>query len=211
MTLNYLLVSEGSDDRMLHKPIEWLLDQHCGVPYAGQWANPAALSDNSRKLEVRLRQVMHYFPCDLAFVHRDTDTFSYDVRAAEIMAAAVSSGYPTPIVCAIPVRMTEAWFLFDELAIRKAAGNPRSSEQLNLPSFAEVQRRADPKEILTEKLILASGLSGRKLKNFNIQLGEKKSLVSVYIDDYSPLRVQQSFAQLENDLILVLANNNWSK
>lgn len=209
MTLNYILVSEGSDDQMLHQPIEWLLALHCKVPFAGVWANPSALSDRSRRLDIRLAQVMQYFPCDLAFVHRDTDTETYQDRVNEILAGAAAAGYATPLVCAIPVRMSEAWFLFNESAIRRAAGNPASRVALNLPNHAAIQRRADPKVFMEEVLIRASELRGRKLKNFTNQLGDKKSLVASYIADYSHLRAHSSFAQMEADLLSILAANNW--
>lgn len=204
MTLNYLLVSEGASDRMLQRPIEWLLDKHCSTSYTGGWANPSALERKERELDIRLEQVHKFFPCDIAFVHRDTDTFTVADRTKEIVDAVQDSRYPTPLVCVIPVKMTEAWFLFDEFAIRKAAGKPNSRVQLDLPGCDAVQRRADPKKILDDVLITASELAGRRLKQFKAALGEKKSLVSNYINDYSPLRGHESFCSFEKELIMRL-------
>ena len=207
--MHYMLISEGKDDRMLLGPIDWLLGQHCSVEYSGDWANPAALEDSSRELSVRLSQVGRFYPCDLAFVHRDTDTFTYEDRHTEITAALVRSGYGVPVICAIPVRMTEAWFLFDAAAIRRAADKPRSVTQLNLPNHTEAQRRADPKRILEDALVVASELSGRKLDQFKKDIGRRKALVSNHIDDYSSLRAQSAFLKFESDLRRVLLENFW--
>ena len=40
------------------------------------------------------------------------------------VAEAFQAGQPPAWASVIPVRMREAWLLFDETAIRKAAGNP---------------------------------------------------------------------------------------
>ncbi|HZP66911.1 MAG TPA: hypothetical protein VFB32_11435 [Rudaea sp.] len=208
--MRYLLVAEGSDDRMLFGPIEWLLDVHCSVPYRGEWANPAVLENPSRDLPTRLAQVKRFFPCDLAFVHRDVDTFTYDDRASEINRAIASADYSVPVICTIPVRMTEAWFLFNEAAIKQAADRPSSRAQLRLPSHAEVQRRADPKDILTRALIEASDLSGRRLRQFSNDISRRKMLVSNLISDYSPLRAHQSFTKFEADLKQILQANSWA-
>lgn len=189
---------------MLFGPIEWLLTQHCRDGFGGEWANPGALQDRSRDLNVRFAQVAMAYQCDLAFVHRDTDTFSYSDRHTEISDALSLSGYSSPAVCVIPVRMTEAWFLFDEQAIRRAAGNLNSRARLNLPSHAEAQRRADPKSLLEEALVTASELSGRKLEQFRRDIGRRKRLVSTHINDYSELRAHESFRSLESELVAIL-------
>lgn len=209
MTLTYALVSEGSADRMLHAPIEWLLEQHCRVPYSGTWANPASLGDTSRAVRTRLAEVAKYYPCDLAFVHRDRDNSTVQHRIDEITQAALDSNYPTPIVCVIPVRMTEAWFLFDEAAIRRAAGNPHSRVPLHLPSHQVAQRRSDPKEIIEEALVVASELRGRKLAQFRTDISNRKALVATYIDNFDPLRRHQSFADFEADVLSTLRIKGW--
>lgn len=73
-----------------------------------------------------------------------------------------------PVICVIPVRMQEAWLLFDEVALRAAAGNPRDHQQLQLPDITKVEQLADPKEILHNLLREASGLTGRRLKQFSV-------------------------------------------
>jgi len=56
------------------------------------------------------------------------------------------------VVPAVPVRMTEAWLLFDEAAIRRAAGCPNGSMPLELPSLKTSEDIPDPKTILHEAL-----------------------------------------------------------
>ena len=199
--MRYLLISEGPDDQMLFGPIEWLLAQHCRDGFGGEWANPDALQDRSRNLNTRLTQVGQTYQCDMAFIHRDTDTFPFRSRANEIREAIAVSGYISPTVSVIPVRMTEAWFLFDESAIRKAASNVQSRALLNLPNHAESQRRADPKVLLENALVAASGLTGRKLEQFKRDIGRRKRLVSTHIQDYSELRNHESFRNFESELI----------
>ncbi|WP_331716400.1 hypothetical protein [Micromonospora chokoriensis] len=71
----------------------------------------------------------------------------------------------------IPVRMTEAWLLLDETAIRQVAGNPRGRMDLGLPKHHEVESVANPKQILSTCLLKAAGETGRRrdavAKRFN--------------------------------------------
>jgi hypothetical protein len=46
----------------------------------------------------------------------------------------------------IPIRMTEAWLLLDEEAIRDSAGRPSSSVSLGLPLPQRVETIPDPKQ-----------------------------------------------------------------
>jgi len=100
--------------------------------------------------------------------------------------------------------MTEAWFLFDQDAIRSAAGNPRGRNDLNLPTHAEAARRADPKEILEEALVAASESSGRRLAEFRRDLAARKKMVSEKIENFSPLMVHDSFRRFYDETGAVL-------
>ncbi|MEQ7416991.1 hypothetical protein ABQF04_15625 [Xanthomonas campestris pv. campestris] len=202
-------MSEGKSDRMLQQPIEWLLGKYCQGEYSGYWANPSSLEDNSRELSKRMYQVGKYYPSDIAFIHRDTDTFTIADRTCEINAGVVEANYLTPYICIIPQRMTEAWFLFDQDAIRRAADKPRSTARLNLPNANEAQRRADPKSLLERALIDASELSGRKLDQFKSDISRRKMLVSTLISDYAPLRAHPSFNSFERELSALIAAQGW--
>jgi predicted ATPase len=67
------------------------------------------------------------------FVHRDAERELLEKRVAEIhsvVSEAAQTKLVPPVVCVIPVRMQEAWFLFDESALRRAAGNPNGKQPL---------------------------------------------------------------------------------
>lgn len=107
----------------------------------------------------------------------------------------------------IPVRMLEAWLLFDEVAIRKAAGNPGGKCQLNLPNLRRLEEIADPKNELHSVLQQASELTGRRLKKFNVY--EKIFRVADLITDFSPLRQLSAFQALETDIQQAICQQKW--
>ena len=112
-----------------------------------------------------------------------------------------------PTVPVVPVRMTEAWLLFDENAIRWAASNPNGSDPLPIP-MREVEDLPDPKDVLHEALRVASGLSGRRRQKFNVR--DAVHRVGEYIDDFSPLRRLNAFQRLEEDLATALRQAGWT-
>jgi hypothetical protein len=91
--------------------------------------------------------------------------------------------------------MTEAWLLIDETAIKRAAGNRNYKENLSLPNINSLEANTQPKEILQEILRKASGLKGRRLKNFNAN--QATQLVAENIKDYSKLRSLAAFKEFE--------------
>jgi hypothetical protein len=99
--------------------------------------------------------------------------------------------------------MQEAWLLFDESAIRRAAGKPNGPQPLNLPRLRQLESVADPKEKLLRALRTASGLSGRRLGKFSANKHAHR--LAQLIDDYSPLRELSAFAALEADVEQCLA------
>ncbi|GAB4206555.1 MAG: hypothetical protein OHK0022_33710 [Roseiflexaceae bacterium] len=109
-------------------------------------------------------------------------------------------------VCVIPVRMHEAWLLFDEVAIRAAAGNPNGRQPFQLPRLAEVERMPDPKERLNQLLKTASGLHGRRLQNW-AQVPTWR--IADLIDDFAPLRALPAFQAFEEELRSVVTARGW--
>jgi len=108
----------------------------------------------------------------------------------------------------VPVRMTEAWFLFDEAKIRRAAGNPAGSSVLSLPPISRIEAMPDPKETLHDLLIQATELPQRRLKKFAHQKAAHR--LAELIEDYSPLRQLPAFSQLERELQTVIRTSKWS-
>src|SRR5262249_52058120 len=97
------------------------------------------------------------------------------------------------------VRMTEAWLLIDERAIRQAAGNPNGEAPLLLPKVASLERAPDPKKLLRDSLIRASEKTGRRLQQFERDLGERSQRVPELIPDVSSLRQLPAFQDFEKD------------
>ena len=64
---------------------------------------------------------MDLYPCQILFIHRDADKESWENRCTEIewaVQAARGAGSLPRHVRVVPVRMTEAWMLADERALR---------------------------------------------------------------------------------------------
>lgn len=104
---------------------------------------------------------------------------------------------PVPIV---PVRMTEAWLLLDEALIREVAGRPSGTESLGLPKPLQAESVADPKEVLRSALETASGLSGRRLKQFRRRFSENRRLIFERLDPEGPVRRLSAWRELEHAL-----------
>jgi hypothetical protein len=102
--------------------------------------------------------------------------------------------------------MTEAWLLFDEAALRHAAGNPNGRNPLNLPELSDIEQIPNPKEILFKVLREASGLTARRLKKFN--LPGARIRITELISDFSPLLALPAFQALERK-ILLLRQKGW--
>lgn len=199
--LSFTLVSEGSSDRALIPHLTWLLEQNgIQTPIDSEWADLRFLPEKPQGLIEKIKVSFELYPCQILFIHRDSDRESVDSRKNEIEnAVAEAFGENPPVfICVVPVRMQEAWLLFDESAIRRAAGNPRGNIRLNLPGLSSIERIANPKNLLHGLLKNASELHGRHLRRLNFS--HSASQVSQNIDDFSPLRRLSAFQLLENDI-----------
>ncbi len=209
-TISYALLSDGSSDRMLIPILDWLLHQHCPAhAVEAAWADLGRLPRPPKALPERIKKALDLYPCDLLFVHRDAEKESYETRYAQIIKALDGREIP-PAICVIPVRMQEAWLLFDEPAIRKAAGNPNARIPLVLPPLDTVESLPNPKQILFDLISVSSGSSGARLKKLKSNLYGAVHLVSQNIYDFSPLRNVQSFNRLENELQAVVQQQWWN-
>ncbi len=143
------------------------------------------------------------------FVHRDAEKETHQKRVVEITDAIsqVKSVQVPPFVCVIPVRMQEAWLLFDEAALRRAAGNPNGHQVLALPDVAQLEELPNPKNILHELLRQASGLSSRRVRKFSVN--ERVHRVAELIDDFTPLRSLPAFMILEAEIKQLIKAQSW--
>ncbi len=206
--LRFSLVTDGSSDVALLPILRWLLRQHLPEhALQGTWADirPFRL----HRLEDKIIQAISFYPCDLLFVHRDAEREAKERRFEEVWQALerAKPSVEVPVVCVVPVRMQEAWLLFDEAAIREAADNRNGRVPLPLPSLRRVEERPDPKEDLYDLLKIASELSGRRLKSFSESQHARR--VADYIEDYSPLRLLSAFGMLETHLVQMLQLHGW--
>ncbi len=94
--------------------------------------------------------------------------------------------------------MTEAWLLVDEIAIRWAAGNPRGTEPLNLPSLSRIEDLPDPKRVLFDALNAASGLNTRRRSKLPVH--QRAHRIPDYMRGYSCLTALSAFRALQRDI-----------
>ena len=209
--IRYTLLTDGSSDKALIPILSWLLYQHC-PEYAIQpeWADLGRLPRPPKKEDIpkRIIKSVELYPCDLLFVHRDAERISREKRTGEIRQALAKIAHP-PAACVVPVRMTEAWLLFDEMAIRKAAGNPNGNQPLELPVMNDIESLPDPKKMLHDLLRAASGHVRRRRLN-RLSVGKLAFRVTRLTSSFMPLRELAAFRNLEEELLEIIADRNWN-
>ena len=152
--LRHTLVCDGTSDANLIPIIDWTLREIGEVKVSqGVRAEFWRLREKPDGLVERLIRAVELFPCEVLFIHRDAERETLSKRSEEIREAvdvAAQKGVSLPAVAVIPVRMLEAWLLFDESAIRHAAGNPNGEAPLDLPQQSRVESCPDPKRCLSK-------------------------------------------------------------
>lgn len=203
----FTLLSDGSSDQVLSPILVWLLRrQNVARAIQPAWADLRWLRRPPVDLAGRIALTLELYPCDLLFVHRDAEGAPLAARRAEILQA-LSVERAAPAVCIVPVRMQEAWLLFDEPAIRHAAGNPSGTQPLAMPRMRDLEVLPDPKTLLHELLREASGLYGRRRRRFSVQTGARR--VVEFIEDFSPLLELSAFQALDCDLREIVQDHGW--
>lgn len=200
--LRYTLLADGSSDRCLLRHLNWLIARSTSkrdgsIALVPQFADARGAASPPKGLAARIEWSLVEAPCDLLFVHRDSEGEPESVRLDEIGAAVRELNLDVAHVAVVPVTMTEAWLLFDESAIRRAADNPAGTIALPLPSLKKTESADDPKTILRRALVDASEKTGRRLDQFKRDLSFRVHRVAEYIDDFTPLLQVPAFASLE--------------
>jgi Domain of unknown function (DUF4276) len=214
----YVLITDGRTDRVLKPIIDWLLNLYLdNGEWTVQriWANPDDIPKRPARPAERLSWDIHWairsYPCELLFIHRDAENQERQLRLNEIQqaveTATMSPSQTRPFVCVIPVRMTEAWLLIDEKAIRAAVGNRAGKAKLNMPSMKDLER-IHAKDRLHELLITAYEGNKRNREKFNST--EAVYFIPDYITDFAPLRQLSAFAALESDLQERITAQGWN-
>lgn len=194
-SVSLTLLADGPSDRMLLPLIEALMDQHCPFPFVSRFVD--WLPKEARTTADRIKAAVQFYPCDLLFVHRDAEGVEPIQREAEIRRSLEGLPGAPSLICVVPVRMTEAWLLTSEIAIRAAAGNPRGNAPLNLPPIARLES-VDAKEVLFQALELAKNLGSRRNRRFDPQAYRHR--VVELLDDFSQLKQLPSFRHLESQV-----------
>lgn len=197
---SFTLLADGSSDRVLVSILGWMLAQkHPDHLWTGIRAELDRLPLPPADLAGRIQATIEYFPGDVIFVHRDAERESHQTRLQEISESiartALGTGKWVPV---IPVRMTEAWLLISEKAIREASGNPYGRVNLNLPHLRDIERLPDPKQMLQELLLEAAEVTGRRRKKFHFP--ERRASIPDFIEDWSDLLKLTSASQLYQDI-----------
>lgn len=195
--LRCTLLTDGSSDMALMPILQWLLREQ-GIPANIVWADLRHLAKRPVGLSQKILAAIDLYPCDVLFIHRDAEAQPPEQRYNEIRTAIEKAQTSAPHVCVVPIRMQEAWFLLDELAIRKASGNPNGRMPIPLPPLEDIETLPNPKQVLYDAIKTASGCRGRRLKKLRPERLVRR--VSDFIENYTNLRVLSAFQQLEKDV-----------
>ncbi len=195
MTLRYALIGDGPSDDVLLYPIQWTIRQLRPSIIIGE---PTFVARRHRPPGDVIAEVRLIHDPQLIIVHRDAERGTADARRREIPDV-------DGVLPIIPVRMTEAWLLIDEQAIRTAVSRPRGSESLDLPRPSALERRPDPKADLEQALYRAAGSpSGRSKKRLEQQLPSLKRRVAEAVSSFAPLLELPAFQAWQRDLSAAL-------
>jgi hypothetical protein len=211
--LRFTLVADGPTDAVLLHPLKWLLiTSGIARPIECVWADLRQLPKPPMGFENKIAKAIDLYPCDLVFIHRDAEREPRTNRVNEISRAIRLASADLfnnrPYVCVIPVRMSEAWLLFDEMRIRRASGNPSGTAQLDIPPIQRIEELPDPKAILHDLLRKATELPARRLKKFSPEKACYR--LAELIDDFSPLRRLPAFLAVEQELSEIVQSAGWT-
>lgn len=200
--LRYTLIADGSSDKALLHIVKWSLDDlYPKLSNEGYLANFSNVKNPPRKSDVseQVRMAQELYPFDILLYHRDAENQAKDILEQRKREVFLPLGYTAkPIVCVIPIKMTETWLLINEDAIKKAAGNRNYRGHLQLPPVRNLEKETNPKKLLHTLLKESCGLNGRRLDKFNVHKAVHR--VAENIQDFSPLRSLSAFRKFEEDL-----------
>ena len=185
--LSYALLADGTSDRALLPIILWTLQD---LWPDGEIAAPDFFARHHKPIAERVNEICESYHPEIVFVHRDAEGQSYEDRVVEIPV----QDHVVPVV---PVRMTEAWLLIDEAALRKASGNPNGRVPLAMPHSSNLEG-IHAKSELHRLLKQASGYTGRRLRKLNVE-GAVHRLATL-IDDFAPLSRLAAFCRFRDQL-----------
>ena len=200
--MRFLLACEGPSDAGLVRHIERLIADAGEPEVDGEsWFRGGPLADKIRN-GLAVAEGM----ADLLFVHRDADSDGAQARFEEIANAMDVVADAPRWVGVVPVHMTEAWLILDEEAIRRAVGRPNGRIALDLPTPREAERRAHPKNILTNALLAASEATGRRRRNIQRDLGRLRQRLLTNLPIHGRLTQLNSWTRFRDDTLRALSD-----
>ncbi|MEU4160966.1 hypothetical protein [Actinoplanes sp. NPDC026670] len=199
-----IFIGEGSSDMPISEIVESLffdrgITLHLSKPDFGLLGKVA----KDVRSRILAGEKLNDGRVDLIVVHRDADNAGIEARRAEISNAAEAIESSPTILPVIPVRMTEAWLLLDEQAIRTVAGNPRGRADLELPKWHEVESHADPKNLLNECLLKAADVSGRRRERIAKRFNQNRRQLLERLDKDGPVTKLGSWKNLVHDIEII--------
>jgi len=184
------------------------LTGHYFLKITGIWPE-AGERTAGRALAERIAECAKAEPSHLLFVHRDADNAGREARVVEIQRAVTIAQrwVPTlPIVLpVIPVRTIETWLLTDEDAIRQVARNPNGRIPLGLPRVRDLERVVDPKAVVRDALLTASGRGARRRRSVDVD----PIRIAELTESFEALRRLTAFRAFEADVRRVIAEQGW--
>ncbi|HHQ4575230.1 TPA: hypothetical protein ACSPZW_001751 [Aeromonas hydrophila] len=201
MKINFILICEGSSDSSLVEHLESLLIECGATEVSGDCPDLSRLPNPPGKVvrdmvnaAIKLNPI-----ADIIFIHRDADNAGIEDRLNEIVEHTAHI-VDKKIIPIIPNRMTEAWLLLDEEKLKISAGNAGYNKDLHLPSPITVEKIANPKDFLFNKLREVSELTGRKLERFNKDIYKCRRYLIENLSTDSKVNQVPSYQNLKNKL-----------
>lgn len=198
---------EGPSDGPLADIIERLFSRHEVVVDITEVPHDLLPTGTGRSVTARLQATANMTATPFAgyLIHRDADKIGPAQRRTEIASSVESASLSTPHVPVIPIRMTEAWLLLDEQAIRQVAGNPKGRVALDLPSRRQVESHPDPKSCLSTALVAASESTGRRRRSIEKRFGEHRRQLLERLDIDGPVTTLSGWKTLLDDVATMAA------
>lgn len=201
MQVQFALLCEGTSDAALVAVLRRLLLE-AGADSAIGEAIPLT-GTIRRKFE---HLIAGGKPPQLVFVHRDSDTRDPEPRYDEIRHGAEEAGWSGPVVCVVPIQMTEAWLLTSADEIRSVAGRANGRAPLNLPNLSEIERTSDAKARLRHAYLTASETTGRRRRTAESSFSSRRTVLLDRLDINGGVSQLASFDRLRRDLATALAS-----
>jgi hypothetical protein len=203
MTFRGLYLADGTSDQPIARHLRTLFIG-CGVDVEIVQVPSDRIGHGP--VRDRIEVVLAEDPAfDIVLVHRDSESQDPAPRYREVVEGAAAAGFDGSVVAVVPVRMTEAWLLLNEGAIREVAGKPTGTVPLGLPTPAEAERLADPKALLQDALVRASETAGRRRKVFQRQFPSHRRTLIERLDIAGSIQLLSSWKQLQQDINNVAA------